>query len=370
MNTTIGVMQVCDSLAAGGMERVAVNIANALPAARYRSWICATRDEGPLADLVQPHVGRLFLQRRGRFDRKALRRLANHLRQENIQIVHAHGSSVFFAVAAAWLARRTRVVWHDHFGRYATEERPVWLYRLMTGRTRAVVTVNQPLCEWARRRLKLPAEKVTYIPNFVHEPDRGMPVPALPGKTGRRMVCVANFRPQKDHFGLLRAMRDVLRRVPDAHLLLIGERVDQLYFRSVETELLGDGLAGRVTMLGPRRDVGAVLRGCDVAVLSSASEGLPLALLEYGLAGLPVVATNVGQCAEVLGQGECGLVVPPGAPGELARGLVALLESAEQRAVLGAKFRQRIHQLYSPEAVMQRIEDVYDRALGARRNGH
>jgi len=112
-----------------------------------------------------------------------------------------------------------------------------------------------------------------------------------------------------------------------------------------------------------------VLRGCDVGVLSSVSEGLPLALLEYGMAKLPVVATRVGQCAEVLDEGRAGLLVPPGSPAELAEALVKLLGDGSQRREMGEKLCSRVREHYGPDKVVSQICRVYDLVLanGARK---
>ncbi|HUJ10918.1 MAG TPA: glycosyltransferase [Verrucomicrobiae bacterium] len=359
----IGVLQVCDSLAAGGMERVAINLANALPRDRYRSYLCATRTEGAMAEFVQPHVGQICLRRTGRFDAAAMRRLVSYVRQNDIQILHAHGTSLFLSVVAGAFEPQPLVIWHDHFGRYATEERPVWLYRLAMKRVDSVITVNQALADWARHRLRMPANRVGYIPNFVCEPSNGGKPPVLPGKKGLRIVCVANFRPQKDHLNLLAAMNSVLRVVPDAHLILLGHGTETVCFKQVESEIARNGLKGHVSVLGPRQDVHAVLKGCDLGVLSSASEGLPLALLEYGMAGLPSVATQVGQCEEVLSGGRCGVLVPPRHPQRLAGALLSLLRSAEKRREFGQKLNARVQRVYSSQRVIQQVTEFYEAAL-------
>jgi glycosyltransferase involved in cell wall biosynthesis len=109
-----------------------------------------------------------------------------------------------------------------------------------------------------------------------------------------------------------------------------------------------------------------VLKACDIGVLSSASEGMPLALLEYGMNGLPAVATRVGQCAEVLDHGRAGLVVPPGASADLAEAIISLLNSPDRRASLGERLRQRTAQAYSADACVNQICGVYDRVLHDR----
>src|SRR5712671_6026689 len=104
----IGVLQIVDTLHVGGMERMAVNIANRLPRDRFRSYLCTTRGEGPLAETVLPDVGRVNLRRKHRFDWRALRQLGRHLRENEIQVVHAHGTAMFFAL----LTRHPMVLWH------------------------------------------------------------------------------------------------------------------------------------------------------------------------------------------------------------------------------------------------------------------
>ena len=131
----------------------------------------------------------------------------------------------------------------------------------------------------------------------------------------------------------------------------------------MQHELATAGLAAHVSLLGCRDDVAAVLKGCDVGVLSSSSEGLPLALIEYGMAGLASVATRVGQCAEVLDAGRAGLLIPPCEPAALATAILTLLESPQQRALLGGQLRERVHQVYSDGPAMHQIGAVYETVL-------
>jgi glycosyltransferase involved in cell wall biosynthesis len=222
------------------------------------------------------------------------------------------------------------------------------------------MAVNQTLVDWAIRRLQVPAERVWYVPNFVCPPLRVSEPPALPGVPGGRIACVANLRPQKDHLTLVRAMAIVARRVPDAHLILIGSLADAAHARVVQSEISRLALGRHVSVLGQRNDVAELLQGCDIGVLSSASEGLPLALIEYGMAGLVPIATRVGQCAEVLDHGRAGVLVPPRSPEALAAALTELLTSAERRCRLRDQFRARVRDLYSPDAALPEICRIYE----------
>jgi glycosyltransferase involved in cell wall biosynthesis len=308
-------------------------------------------------------VERLRLARKWRFDATALKRLIEYIRMHDIRILHAHGTSWVIAAVTSLFPPCPAVIWHDHFGEYAIHERPAWLYRLLTHRFRAVVAVNQPLAEWARGRLRVPAERVWYIPNFVCEPPPTGSLPDLPGTAGARIVCVANFRPQKDHPTLLRAMAVVTKHLPTAHLLLVGFPSEPRYLEHVRCLITRLGLEGHVSVLGPRQDVTSILAACDIGVLSSVSEGLPLALIEYGMAGLPAVATRIGQCAEVLEEGRSGILVGPQAPDALAEALLRLLSSPDLRTSCGERFRCRARQMYGQAPVLEQICRVYDTVL-------
>jgi len=360
----IGVMQMVDTLAAGGTERVAVNLANALPRDRYAVHLCTTRADGPLAACLADDVGRLRLDRRRTLEGRALWRLSRFLCRHNIALIHAHASALFTASLASLLPPFPRVVWHDHFGQeFGGRQRPVWLFRLLTRRAQAVLAVTERLAQWSRERLRFPAQRVWYIPNFVARGAGRNAPPELPGTAGFRLVCVANIRPPKDHLNLIAALELVVRRTPQTHLLLVGNRDDQRYVAAVEADIARRGLHAHVSFLGQRQDVPAILRSCDLGVVASSAEGLPLSLLEYGLEGLPAVATRVGQCGDVLADGAAGVLVPPQAPAALADAIVALLCDAPRRAALAAAFERRVQSVYSAQAVIDRIATAYDVCL-------
>jgi glycosyltransferase involved in cell wall biosynthesis len=365
----IGVMHVLDALRIGGAERVAVNLANLLPQDRYESFLCTTREEGPLSEFVAPHVNRLFLKRGSTVDLAAVSRLVKFIRAHEIRILHAHASALFFARLASLFPPYPAVVWHDHYGRYAFNDRPVWLYKAVTQRIGGVIAVNGPLADWSRQLLQVPANRVWYIKNLVRLEGGSQHKVDLPGTPGNRIVCVANIRPQKDHANLLQAMVGLKGKFPDAHLLLVGDFADREYCDSVLKQIVDLGLERSVIYLGARNDVPAILRSCDIGVLSSLSEGLPLSLLEYGMAGLPAVATNVGQCPEVLDHGAAGILVPPADSQKLADALGSLLAFPERRSSLGNRLKLRVEAEYSAEKVMSRICDVYSRVLGGETQG-
>ena len=93
-------MQVVDSLQLGGMESVAVNYANELSRRGFKSCLCPTRAPGPLQERLVGTLPHLDLRRRGRVDLAALRRMVAYIKKNRVDILHAHGTAIFFSALA------------------------------------------------------------------------------------------------------------------------------------------------------------------------------------------------------------------------------------------------------------------------------
>jgi glycosyltransferase involved in cell wall biosynthesis len=106
--------------------------------------------------------------------------------------------------------------------------------------------------------------------------------------------------------------------------------------------------------------VPALLDALDVAVLSSDYEGSPLSVMEYMAAGLPVVSTRVGGVPELVEDGREGLLVPPRDPAALADAIGRLLRDPAEAERLGANGRERQRREFSLDAMVRRIEELYE----------
>ena len=363
-----GVLELVDSTALGGMERVAVNIANRIPPDRFTSHLCTTRSAGPLSRTIEPHVGQLALNRKRRIEPRALTRLAEYCRTNGVSIIHAHGTALFVAVQTSLLPPFPKVIWHDHYGDHLNRPRSPLPYWLACRRVAHVFSVSLPLKSWAEQKLAVPRRKIEYLPNFVVAPcEPPRPCSDLPGTKGSRIVCVANFRRQKDHLTLIRAMNLLVQAGHSATLLLIGAEDDKDYADEVRMAIAESRLGDCVHFLGAREDVPSILCSSDIGVLSSASEGLPLALLEYGLHGLAPVTTGVGQCPEVLAPVSNETVVPPRDPEALANVLRSLLANTQRRHELARRFQAHVLATYSMDSAMSRMIAVFARLSHRRR---
>jgi glycosyltransferase involved in cell wall biosynthesis len=360
----LSVAQVVDSLWAGGAERVAVDLANGLARRGLRSHLVAARFEGPLSARVSPEVV-FFCARRGtRFDLAGALRLARWLGDRGIALVHTHndGSAYLIEVLRALRLCRARHVFHDHRG-FAVADRAAarrdrWLLR----RIDAYVAVSEALRERAARLLGLPAERCLYLPN-------GVELPAEPAAWAGRptVVQVANVKADKDHATALRAAARLRRRVSGLRWRCAGSlEIPPPGFVAGVRALAGElGLEGCVEWLGAVREVSPLLREANVGALSSAVEGLPMALLEYLAHGLPVVVTDTGQCRAIVERARAGAVVPPGDDAALADALAGLLADPAAARAAGLRGREFVAANFGLQAAVERAAALYAACVGA-----
>jgi glycosyltransferase involved in cell wall biosynthesis len=361
----IGVMHLTDTLEIGGAERMAVSLANALPRGQFAPHVCTTRRSGPLSDAIEADVGQLSLNRQHTLDFNALWRLIRYIRKNDIHILHAHGTAVFVSAAASMFWPYPRLVWHIHYGRHAAKGSSGWQYRAIRRRIGWSIAVSEPLAGWANKIVGIPTDRVEYIPNFSTSSLGPTAHVDLPGEPGMRIVCVANFLPEKDHLTLVRAMEKVVRAQPRAQLLLVGGGKTSQWGKAVVSEIERVGLGNNVSLLGQRRDVPGILEAADIGVLSSEVEGLPLALIEYGQAALPVVVTAVGQCPDVIDYGKAGIIVEPRNDDEIAGAILRLLASSRERTRLGHALQKRVHERFNAAKCVDNIYATYHQVLSA-----
>jgi glycosyltransferase involved in cell wall biosynthesis len=163
-------------------------------------------------------------------------------------------------------------------------------------------------------------------------------------QAGPVVAMVARLDGIKDHHTLLSAFAQVVKERPDAKLWLVG---DGILRQALEREVVALKLTNVVEFLGVRTDIGQLLAEVDIFVFSTTgAEGFGIALAEAMALGLPVVATDVPACREVLGDGSCGILVRPNDPAAIRRAILDLLDNPAYALSLGAKAALRAETRY------------------------
>lgn len=200
---------------------------------------------------------------------------------------------------------------------------------------------------------RVPARKVAVVSNGL-DFDQYEPPHARPKL--RKVVAVANLRPEKGHDVLMDAAVEVLRRYPDAQFELVGggPGLQPLLARAEAR-----GMLHAFTFLGHRDDVPARLADADIFALPSRSEAFPNAVLEAMATGLPIVASGVGGILELIDEGKTGLLVPPGDAHALADRLCRLMNDPAFASRLGGAARAEAHARYSFDRMVAAFELLY-----------
>lgn len=330
------------SLAAGGAERVTLNLAQGIAERGLPVDLVLASAKGPFSDQVPSSV-RVVDLRAGRVIRSLLP-LSRYLKRERprallSQMDHAN----LVALWAAKLARQATpvvVTVHNtmsqatrHEGRLAASLWPP-LLRTFYPWAAAVVAVSRGAANDLARTAGLDRNRVDVVYNPVIMPTTmalTAPVPDHPWfAPGQPPVIVGAGRltSQKDFPNLIRAFASV-RRTRPAHLLILGEGEDRPQLEALVGQM---GLTADVSLPGFQENATAYIAASAVFVLSSAWEGLPTVLIEALAIGTPVVSTDCPSGPrEILQEGRLGALVPVGDSAALAEAMIRTLDQPPVR---------------------------------------
>jgi glycosyltransferase involved in cell wall biosynthesis len=228
------------------------------------------------------------------------------------------------------------------------------LHRLVRPLITCVICVSQAELRAGLEARACTETKAVVIPNGVAERS-----PSGGPRAG--IVTITRLRPPKDTLTLVAA---VARAKDLPALTIVGDGPDR---RAVESAISAAGLADRVALVGDVDDPGSYLERAAVFVLSTRSEGMPMAVLEAMAAGVPVVASAVGGIPELIRDGESGLLVPPGDTARLAAALERVSHDRELASRFAEAARHDASVTFSVDRFRESHRVLYSTLLGAGR---
>jgi len=351
------------SLAAGGAERQLVTLARELAARGEKISVVVFHSGGALeAPLRHAGVEVHALNKRGRLDIVGfLARMAGLLRAIAPDVLHAYlPTANLAALAMRPFLPGTRIVWGIRasvvdFTAYGFASRLVYAVERRCARLPDLIIVNSQKGREQYLARGFPASKLAVVENgidteyFSPRPEEGR---ALRGRwgvaPGETVVGIAaRIDPMKDHETFLRAAGIAALARSDLRFVCVGGGTETDFSR---LRALSENLGVRAAFAGECHDMPAAYSGFDIAVCSSKGEGFPNMVAEAMACGVPVVATDVGDSARIVG--DTGLIVPSRDPQALAQGLLRLLAlPVGERKALGARARERIRSEFNLDAL-------------------
>lgn len=366
-----------DTTGFGGAEQALLTLIAGLNRDEWRPLLMYHPSAGvaPLIEQAQQlHVELWPVPRMpdGREGARRVLRFTRELRARRPAVFHAHLTwplACKFGLVGAILARVPAIVATVHLYLEFPIDRSILMQqRLIISAAGRYIAVSRDTAQRLIRKLHWPANKVQVIHNgvaFHPIDDRSASIVHQQLAKGARpiVLTVARLDEQKGHRYLLEAAA----QVPEAQFVLAGDGP----LRSVlEAQAQSLGLQERLTFLGYREDIPALLAACDVFVLPSLYEGLPLSILEAMAASKPVIATRIGGTDEAVIDGETGLLVPPADPTALVAAIRSVLNDHVLAQRLAAAGRVRVEREFSTVAMVQQATAVYDVLLARRGVAH
>ena len=370
---TIRVVEVLATGSNGGAQEHLFSLLTRIDRSRYETNVVALSNGPAVRKLQRAGIPVLVIDDPD--DATAVGAVAAHLATVRPDVVHNHMYRAELVGTRAAIAlgkvghRRPYIVSTVHSSRVRSAEDREQLRRLTPHMDQLIAVSRSIERKIVDERRNTTRVRMIYNGVDLERYDHQEPCCTLRDdygmEPGSQIVgVVARLDPEKGHPTLLEAWPAVLRAVPDAYLLIVGEGARREDLERQARELR---IAHRVVFTGRRDDVPAVTAALDVAVLPSYREAQGLTILEAMALSRPVVASNVGGIPEMIEHGVTGLLVPPHDPAALAAAIVRLLNDHSFADTLGRAGHDLVHDRFCIELMVKAVEEIYDEGARATR---
>jgi len=303
------------------------------------------------------------------FTLSLIKKTVSILRSEDVQIVHAHGTIPGLAAIIGRLVTGVPflVTFHrtnDLSDISSNEMRNCCMriaHKLVCRQADALTAQSEIFAKTLMQNLPIGETKIVLLPNPVNMPGMAHEKTRQTGG-GQVILFVGNLIRRKGVETLIRAMPVVVRRIPGASLVVVGDGPQRVELEKLAAE---EGVSGRIAFRG-RLDESELTKAyadCDMFVLPSHSEFFGVVITEAMSHGKPVIASATNGAKSIIKNGECGILVGIGDSKELAREIVHLMTKPEEARMMGMRARMEIESRYSLEHVSNRLQEIYDSVL-------
>jgi glycosyltransferase involved in cell wall biosynthesis len=349
-----------------GKESVIINLCAALEkmgcSAEVGAFLNSTAPNDEVVTRAhRQHLPARMFACRGRMDVRTVKTIRDHIRSQQIDLVHTHDykADLYGYLAARWAGRPVFATCHLWFSTGIQDRLYGGIDRFVLRHFDGVIGVSPPIVDTLQKSW-VPEHKVAVIANGIDfSPFLGVE----DGSSGREfgsdltIGIVGRLVRQKGHPILFAAARGILEKCPAAKFVLIGDGPDRTQLVALAREL---GISRSVCFAGYHDDMARAYAGLDLMVMPSLDEGLPMTLLEAMAAKRAVIASAVGAVPEVIEHGQNGLLVEPGNAGDLEQAMLLLLNDASLRNRIAENARQSVSR-FSSERMARNYLDFYQR---------
>jgi sugar transferase (PEP-CTERM/EpsH1 system associated) len=363
------ILHVIHHLVIGGMENGLVNLINHLPRECFRHAVACIEGYSDFRQrITRPDTEVFALHRSNAGVWKIRKQLFQLCRRLQPQVVHSRNLSGLDALAPARFAGVRNCIHGEHGwdmgDLYGTRWRPAMLRRVHSPLVDRYIVVSKDLERYLIRRVGIAAGRISQIYNGV-DTERFTPRPSgaangLPAEFAEQdtlvIGTVGRIQPVKDQVTLLKAFAELVQSYAYLRLAVIGDGPLLNDLRGFAETL---GITKLTWLPGAIGNIPDALRRFDVFVLPSLSEGISNTVLEAMASGVPVVATAVGGNLELVEDGHCGRLFPPGDVTTLARLLGGYIADPLLRQAHAVAARRVAVERFSLDTMVRKYQEIY-----------
>jgi len=358
------IAHIVDSMEVGGAEVLVSQMCRLQREHGHDPCVYAIAKLGPLGEQLQKE-GFTVEANLGRHMPDSARSLFRLFKQSHHDVVHLHNPTpTTYGALAARMAGVPSIVSTRH-NLAAPPRRLVAEIKYAVAATCCDWVVG--ICDATVTNLKsmhgIAARKIVRVYNGA-VPMRRVASQECPPRSGFTLVYVGRLAPVKNHELLFDAFSSALSSMPALRLWMVGDGSERQKLEKLAGSL---GISSQVAFWGQQLDVAPFFSAADAFIMSSKSEGLPMSLLQAFSLGLPAIVTDVGGMAEVVRLAEGGITVSRADSGEMARAILRMAESKEERGQFSKGAVEAFHSRFTLRTMVDAYLDLYRKTSRARR---
>jgi glycosyltransferase involved in cell wall biosynthesis len=370
------VLMVVASLEVGGLERYVINLAQTLRCNAVQPLVFCLSHQGALFNelpsdttsaIGNPRTAHKIL------DWRILQQLIRFIRDQDIDVIHAHSRKAYIYGAAASLMTGRPLIISVHSLRHVTLRRKLF-ESLILRCAHHIISVSSEITGKLMHQRFVSLRKISTIQNGV-DTELTRPVDSSKKPTIRQMLglpttgfilgAVGRIVPVKNYSLMIGAFSRLAAMTNDTYLVIVGDGEQSIDLKHLVRQL---GLSERIFLVGEKTNTLEWYQAFDCFVLSSISEGTSMALLEAGACGLPAVVTDVGGNVDVVENQVNGLIIDSGNLDGMYQALHRIYTNRFLADQMGRAARLNIQKYYSLSSSVKAHLHIYQNSYTIYRN--
>lgn len=360
------ILQVCSATEIGGGERHVIDLTRALIERGHELHLAIRPNAKIKSELNSLPIIWHELPLKNALDIFSAKKLNNIIKQQKIEIVHAHVARDYTICGLACKKTSAKLfLTRHHFNPIKAN----FLYEWAIGSTKGFIAVSSAVKKEIHSAFPKLSDRISVIPNWIDSNS----VASIPKENARKNLgitkkfavgMIGQITPLKGQKYFIEAAQKTSRS--DVDFIIIGEpqsEQDKKYHQQLHNEYTGFIAAGNLRFIGAVPEIAKQLAAFDIIVVPSTNEGFSLVAIEAMAAGCAIIASKVGGILDLIENNETGILIQPENVQQITTAITQLLNNSDLRQKLGSQSRAFALEKYSRENVTDRIEKLYSQRL-------